>query len=55
MDYKKVLRLHFMNHLSDREIAERRGDCDRNNCQRVPEAVQRESGTLIPFTGRCHE
>ena len=27
MDYKKVLRLHFVNHLSCREIAESCGDC----------------------------
>ena len=29
MDYKKVLRLHFMNHLSSREIAESCGDCSK--------------------------
>lgn len=27
MDYKKVLRLHFVNHLSSYEIAESCGDC----------------------------
>ena len=29
MDYKKVLRLHFVNHLSCREIAESCGDCSK--------------------------
>lgn len=29
MDYKKVLRLHFVNYLSSREIAESRGDCGK--------------------------
>lgn len=29
MDYKKVLRLHFVNHLSSREIAESCGDCGK--------------------------
>ena len=29
MDYKKVLRFHFMNHLSCREIAESCGDCSK--------------------------
>ena len=29
MDYKKVLRLHFVNHLSSREIAESCGDCSK--------------------------
>ena len=55
MDYKKVLRLHFVNHLSCREIAESCGDCQQNNCQRVPEAFQRESGTLVSLISRCHE
>ena len=30
MDYKKVLRLHFVNHLSCREIAESCGDCSKS-------------------------
>ena len=30
MDYKKVLRLHFMNHLSSREIAESCGGLQQN-------------------------
>ena len=55
MDYKKVLRLHFVNHLSCREIAESCGRLQQNNCQRVPETLQGESGAFIPFTGRCHE
>ena len=29
MDYKRVLRLHFVNHLSGREIAESCGDCSK--------------------------
>lgn len=29
MDYKKVLRLHFVNNLSDREIADSCGDCSK--------------------------
>ena len=29
MDYKRVLRLHFVNHLSCREIAESCGDCSK--------------------------
>lgn len=29
MDYKKVLRLHFVNHLSCREIAESCDDCSK--------------------------
>jgi len=29
MDYKKVLRLHFVNRLSIREIAENCGDCGK--------------------------
>ena len=29
MDYKKVLRLHFVNRLSIREIAESCGDCGK--------------------------
>ena len=29
MDYKRVLRLHFVNHLSSREIAESCGDCSK--------------------------
>lgn len=29
MDYKRVLRLHFTNHLSGREIAESYGDCSK--------------------------
>ena len=31
MDYKKVLRLHFVNHLSSREIAESCGDCGKTS------------------------
>lgn len=30
MDYKKVLRLHFVNRLSIREIAESCGDCGKS-------------------------
>ena len=30
MDYKKVLRLHFVNKLSGREIAESCGDCGKS-------------------------
>ena len=30
MDYKKVLRLHFVNHLSIREIADSCGDCGKS-------------------------
>ena len=29
MDYKRVLRLHFVNHLSGREIAASCGDCSK--------------------------
>lgn len=29
MDYKQSLRLHFVNHLSSREIAENWGDCSK--------------------------
>ena len=29
MDYKRVLRLHFVNHLSGREIAESCGNCSK--------------------------
>ena len=29
MDYKRVLRLHFVNHLSGSEIAESCGDCSK--------------------------
>ena len=29
MDYKKVLRLHFVNHPSSREIIESCGDCSK--------------------------
>ena len=29
MDYKKVLKLHLVNHLSCREIAESCGDCNK--------------------------
>ena len=54
MDYKKVLRLHFMNHLITMKSPKAAATGKRNNCQRVPEAVQRESGTHT-FTGRCHE
>ena len=31
MDYKKVLRFHFVNHLSSREIAESCGDCGKSS------------------------
>ena len=31
MDYKKVLRLHFVNRLSIREIAESCGDCGKTS------------------------
>lgn len=31
MDYKKVLRLHFVNHLSSCEIAESCGDCGKTS------------------------
>ena len=31
MDYKKVLRLHFVNHLSSREIAKSCGDCGKTS------------------------
>ncbi len=31
MDYKKVLRLHFVNRLSIREIAESCGDCEKTS------------------------
>jgi len=30
MDYKKVLRLHYVNHLSGREIADRCGECSKS-------------------------
>ena len=53
MDYKKVLRLHFVNHLSCREIAESCGDSQQNNGQRVPKAVSERIRSFIPFTGRC--
>ena len=32
MDYKRVLRLHFVNHLSGREIAESWRRLQQNNC-----------------------
>ena len=55
MDYKKVLRLHFVNHLSCREIAESCGDCSKTTVNEFLKTLQRESGAFIPFTGRCHE
>jgi predicted DNA-binding protein YlxM (UPF0122 family) len=30
MDYKKVLRLHYVNNLSGREIADSCGDCSKS-------------------------
>lgn len=51
---QKVLRLHFVNHLSCREIAESCGDCSKTTVNEFLKRF-RESETLIPFTGRCHE
>ena len=31
MDYKKVLRLHYVNNLSGREIADSCGDCSKSS------------------------
>ena len=42
MDYKKVLRLHFVNHLSCREIAESCGDCSKTT---VNEFLKRSERT----------
>ena len=52
MDYKKVLRLHFVNKLSGREIAESCGDCGKSavneflrrfrNCQELSYPLKEE-------------
>ena len=44
MDYKRVLRLHFVNHLSGREIAECCGDCSKTT---VNEFLKRFRENLI--------
>ena len=34
MDYKKILRLHYVNNLSGREIADSCGDCSKSAVDR---------------------
>ena len=55
MDHKRILRLHFVNHLRGRKIATICDDCSKTTVNEFPETFQRESGALVPFTGRCHE
>ena len=40
MDYKRVLRLHFVNHLSGREIAESCGDAALDCISLASERIQ---------------
>ena len=52
MDYKRVLKLHYVNHLSSREIAESCGDCSKTtvneflkrfkNCEQISYPLKEE-------------
>ena len=51
MDYKKVLRLHFVNHLSCREIAESCGDCSKTTVNEFLKRFRENpeySGATVP-------
>lgn len=49
MDYKRVLRLHFVNHLSGRKIAESCGDCSKTTGKDRTDPTERP---WIPY-GSC--
>ena len=55
MDYKRVLRLHFVNHLSGREIAESCGDCRQNTVNEFLKRFRENPELSYPLPGRCHE
>ncbi|MFQ7106734.1 MAG: hypothetical protein ACLRQ4_16185, partial [Neglectibacter timonensis] len=49
MDYKKVLRLHFVNHLSCREIAESCGDCSKTTVNEFLKRFRENSELSYPL------
>ena len=49
MDYKKVLRLHFVNHLSCREIAESCGDCSKTTVNEFLKRFRENPGLSYPL------
>ena len=50
MDYKKVLRLHFVNRLSIREIAESCGDCGKTSVGEFLKRLPFSSYQLTSFS-----
>ena len=51
MDYKRVLRLHFVNHLSGREIAESCGDCSKTTVNEFLKRFRENPELSYPSTG----
>ena len=50
MDYKRVLRLHFVNHLSGREIAESCGDCSKTTVNEFLKRFRECSELMYPLS-----
>lgn len=55
MDYKKVLRLHFVNRLSIREIAESCGDCGKTSVGEFLKRFRECPELSYPFAEGCHK
>ena len=53
MDYKKVLRLHFVNHLSCREIAESCGDCSKTTVNEFLKRFRENPELSYPLPVDC--
>ena len=49
MDYKKILRLHFVNHLSSCEIVESCGDCVKTTANKSLKRFRKCQGLSAVF------